>query len=54
MRDAERSERQQKLEAAITEALKREANSHDAAVKNMHRLRALRSERDQKTDRDSA
>jgi len=40
-------ERQQRLEAAINEALQREAERHDAAVKNMHRLRALRLEREQ-------
>ncbi len=38
-------ERQQRLEAAISEALHREAVRHEAAVKNMHRLRALRLER---------
>jgi hypothetical protein len=42
------SERQQRIEAAITEALQREAERHAAAVKNMHRLRALRLERDRK------
>ena len=48
MRDSERSERQQRLDATITEALQQEAARHEAAVKNMHRLRALRLERDQK------
>jgi hypothetical protein len=57
MKDTERSpdsalERKQRLEAAISEALQREAARHDAAVKNMHRLRALRLERDQKAERD--
>ena len=47
-------DRKERLEQAITEALQREAARHEAAVKNMHRLRALRLERDQKTDRDSA
>ena len=42
------SERNQRIEAAITEALQREANRHNAAIKNMHQLRALRLERDQK------
>ncbi len=45
------AERKQRLEAAITEALQREAARHDAALKNMHRLRALRLERDQKPKR---
>ena len=53
MRDMERfsesvSERKQRLEIAISEALQREAARHDAAVNNMQRLRALRLERDQK------
>jgi hypothetical protein len=52
MQDIERfsetvSERKERLEAAITEALQREAERHEAAVKNMHRLRALRLERGQ-------
>jgi len=42
------SERNQRREAEITEALQREAERHQAAVKNMHRLRALRLKRDQK------
>src|SRR5689334_13824411 len=37
-------ERQQRLESAISDALQREAALHEAAVKNMHRLRALRLE----------
>jgi len=36
------ADRRRHLELAITEAL------HEAIVKNMHRLRALRLERDQK------
>jgi hypothetical protein len=48
MKDTE--ERKQRLEAAINEALQHEAERHEAAVKNMHRLRALRLERDQKPD----
>jgi hypothetical protein len=39
-------DRNQKREAQISEALKQEAARHDAAVKNMHRLRTLRLERD--------
>ena len=54
MQDTERSsestlERKERLEAAITEALQREAIRHEAALKNMQRLRALR--RDQKAKR---
>jgi hypothetical protein len=41
-------EREHRREKEITSALKLEAQRHDAAVKNMHRLRALRLERDQK------
>jgi len=48
MKDTE--ERKRQLEASITEALQREAERHEAAVKNMHRLRVLRLERDQKAD----
>jgi hypothetical protein len=56
MQDMERSsgsvsERQKQIETAISEALQREAARHDAAIKNMHRLRALRLERDQKAKR---
>jgi hypothetical protein len=56
MQDMERfsesvSERQKRIETSISEALQREATRHDAAVKNMHRLRALRLERDQKAKR---
>jgi hypothetical protein len=40
-------ERNQKREAEIA-ALKQEADRHAAAVKNMHRLRALRLARDKK------
>jgi hypothetical protein len=55
MQDAERSsesvlERKRRLEISISEALQREAASHEAAVKNMHRLRALRLKRDQKRE----
>jgi hypothetical protein len=53
MQDTERSsesvlERKERLEMSISEALQREAARHEAVVKNMHRLRALRLERDQK------
>lgn len=43
-------ERKQQLAKATTEALQREATRHNAAVDNMHRLRALRLRRDQKED----
>jgi hypothetical protein len=46
MQLSEALSRKELLEAAISEALQCEAARHDAAVKNMHRLRAL--ERDQK------
>jgi hypothetical protein len=51
MQDAEQSsesvlERKRRLEISINGALQREAASHEAAVKNMRRLRALRLERD--------
>ena len=54
MQDTERfsetvSERKQRVEAAISEALQREATRHEAALKNMHRLRALRLERASQT-----
>ena len=35
-------DRNQRREAEINDALKQEAARHDAAIKNMHRLRALR------------
>jgi hypothetical protein len=41
-------EREQRREKEISSALKLEAQRHEAAVKNMRRLRALRLERDQK------
>lgn len=41
-------ERKRQLAKAISEALQHETGRHNAAVKNMHRLRALRLERDQK------
>jgi hypothetical protein len=56
VQDAERFlegpvDRKERLERAIAEALLRESARHDAAIKNMHRLRALRLERDQKAKR---
>lgn len=42
-------DRNQRREAEINEALKQEAARRDAAVKNMHRLRTLRLERDAKS-----
>jgi hypothetical protein len=45
------SDRRRQLELSINEALQREAARHEAAVRNMHRLRALRVERDQKAER---
>ncbi len=41
--------RNQRREAEINEALKQEAARRAAVVKNMHRLRALRLSRDEKT-----
>jgi hypothetical protein len=41
-------ERNLRRETQINEALKLEAERHAAAVRNMHRLRALRSARDAK------
>ena len=35
-------QRNEKREAEINQALKQEAARHDAAIKNMHRLKALR------------
>jgi hypothetical protein len=39
-------DRNQRREAEINEALKQEAARHAAAIKNMHRLRALRLAKD--------
>ena len=55
MHDTERfsetvTERNERREAEIGEAMQREAERHAAALKNMHRLRALRLERDQKAE----
>jgi hypothetical protein len=43
-------ERSQRREKEINNALKQEYARHEAAVKNMHRLRALRLARDAKLD----
>jgi hypothetical protein len=40
-------QRNEKRDAEINEALRQEVARHDAAIKNMHRLRALRLARDQ-------
>ena len=42
-------ERNQRREAEIEDALKQERARHEAAVNNMHRLRALRLGRDAKS-----
>jgi len=42
-------ERNQRREAEIEDALKQERARHEAAVNNMHRLRALRLARDAKS-----
>jgi hypothetical protein len=41
-------ERNQRREAEIDDALKQEAARHAAAMKNMHRLKALRLARDER------
>jgi hypothetical protein len=43
-------ERQQRREKEIIDALQLEAERHEAAIKNMHRLRALRLEREKNSD----
>jgi hypothetical protein len=43
-------DRNQRREAEINDALRQENARREAAVKNMHRLRALRQERDQKIE----
>ena len=43
-------EPEQRREREISEALKREATRHAAAVENMHGLRALRLAREAKAD----
>jgi hypothetical protein len=42
-------DRNMRREAEINDALRQEQARHEAAVKNMHRLRALRLQRDKKT-----
>jgi hypothetical protein len=53
MRNAAESlfDRNQRREAEINDALKQEAARHAAVVNNMHRLRALRLEREKKNYR---
>jgi hypothetical protein len=41
-------ERNKRREAEIKKALRQEATRHEAAVKSMHRLRALRLQHDKK------
>jgi hypothetical protein len=41
-------DRNQRREAEINDALRQEAARHAAVVKNMHRLKALRLEREKK------
>ncbi len=45
-------DRNRRREAEISDALRQEQARHNAAVKNMHRLRALRLARD--TEKESA
>jgi hypothetical protein len=47
-------DRNQRREAEINEALKQEAARHAAALKNMHRLRALRLAQEDLAREDSA
>jgi phosphopantothenate synthetase len=46
-------ERTQRRETEITQALQQEAARRAAAIKNMHRLRQLRLQRDEKSKADS-
>ena len=46
-------ERNQRREAEVEDALKQERGRHEAAVNNMHRLRALRLARDSKSISDA-
>ena len=41
-------DRNKRREAEINDALRQEEARHEAAVKNMHRLRALRLQREEK------
>ncbi len=43
-------EREQRREKEIKDALKLEAERHEIAIKNMHRLRTLRLERDKNSN----
>ncbi len=43
-------EREQRREKEIKDALKLEAERHETAIKNMHRLRTLRLERDKNSN----
>jgi hypothetical protein len=43
-------DRNKRREAEINDALRQEQARHEAAVKNMHRLRALRLQHDKKTN----
>ena len=47
-------DRAQRREREISEALKLEEERHAAAIKNMHRLRALRLERDAKASHEKS
>jgi hypothetical protein len=49
-RKEQREAHARRVEAATNEAPQREAARHEAVVNNMHRLRALRLERDQKRE----
>jgi len=51
---SEALDRNQRREAEINEALKQEAARHAAAIKNMHRLRALRLAQDGLAQEDKA
>jgi hypothetical protein len=46
-------DRNKRREAEINDALRQEQARHEAAIKNMHRLRALRLARDVKTNKPS-
>jgi hypothetical protein len=46
-------DRNKRREAEINDALRQEQARHEAAIKNMHRLRALRLARDEKTNKPS-
>ncbi len=46
-------ERNQRREAEINDALKQEVARRAAAIENMHRLRKLRLQRDEKSEQNS-